>query len=326
MKTEKETIPATALQRDHGGADLQPGMLYLPNESRFNASYLSEPLTAYATGIKPDQKIEEALRFIAPTVEVARNFEFFQNVEGESFYMDADNERAIGAAFKEVKYSGKKNLGKTRNHGPTTIIDDDEDGIPGFKERRVAKLKQRVQLNSLARAYAALLAAVGPGTASVWAANADPDGLLLAAIDAAGDSRGVEPNALLLGRSAWIARFLNYRSSKTATTWANSTMTLQQVAALLGLDNAQQIITRYAVNATAKTKVVGSVAIGFFRQDSPDTDDPSTVKRFVTPIDGGLRVFEQRLDAKRTAITVEHYESVIGFGGAGTFRLNVSAS
>jgi hypothetical protein len=325
MKTENETIPASALQRDHGGADLQPGMLYLPNESRFNASYLSEPLTAYATGIKPDQKIEEALRFIAPTVEVARNFEFFQNVEGESFYTDADDERAIGAAFKEIKYSGRKNLGKTRNHGLTTILDDDEDGIPGFKERRVAKLKQRVQLNSLMRAYAALLAAVGNGTASDWgAANADPDALLLQAIDTAGDNRGVEPNALLMGRAAWIKRFLAYRSDKKNATWGNSTMTLEQVGALLGLDDAQQIITRYAVNRNTKAKVAGSVAIGFFRQESPDVDDPSTVKRFVTPINGGLRVFEQRLDAKRTAITVEHYESVIGFGGAGTFRLNVA--
>ncbi|MDR1304470.1 MAG: hypothetical protein LBK76_04520 [Verrucomicrobiales bacterium] len=324
MKDQVTTF--APLHSDNGGADLQPGLLYLPNDSRFNSSYLSEPLTAYATGVKVDQRVQQALDFIAPQVDVARNFEFFQNVEGESFYTDADDERAIGAAFKEVKYSGKKNLGKTRNHGLTMILDDDEEGIPGFKERKVAKLKNRVLMNSLMRAYAALLAATGAGTGSVWGAGTDPDALLMQAVKAGTDDRGIAPNALLLGRAAWLARFLAYRGSKSNTTWQLSTMVLQQVAELTGMTASQFIDARYAVTKTTKAEVVGSVAIGFFSQNAPDLDDPSTVKRFVTPISGGLRVFEQRLDAKRTAITVEHYESIIGFGGAGTFRLNVSSA
>lgn len=314
------------LEEDGGGNAVRSGMLYLPNDGRFASSYLSEPLNTFAPGAPVPSGVIEAVNFLAPEVQVGRNFEYFTGVEGENYYTDDDDERSIGAAFKEIKSTGKKALGKTRNRGLMQVLDKDEQGLPGAEERCVTRLKRRLWLNKLRRAYAALLAAAGAGTTSTWSLTSDPDALLMDAVDAAGDSRGVEPNALLMGRSAWITRFKAYRSQEGAGGFSSSGLSLDAVAALLNIDKALTIMTRYATSKTLKAKVVGSVAIGFFRQDNPDLEDPSTLKRFVTPVEGGIRVYRQELDAKRIAISVEDYDEIIGFGGAGTFRLNVAAS
>ena len=47
------------IPRDSGR--LEPGQLYLANESRFNSAFFSEPLTTYATGWRDPHKIEELL-------------------------------------------------------------------------------------------------------------------------------------------------------------------------------------------------------------------------------------------------------------------------
>src|SRR4051812_7605082 len=87
--------------RDNGA--IQPGEVYLANESRFNAAFFSEPLTVYATGWRDPNNLEALLDFLAPPVQVGRRFEYKKADNTEAFLSEADDQRAIGADFKRVE-------------------------------------------------------------------------------------------------------------------------------------------------------------------------------------------------------------------------------
>ena len=105
--TEQMTLPLIALPEtfaafrpeerlapDNGR--LTPGQVALANESRFNASFYSEPLTAYAVGWRDQNHIEETLDFLFPPVQAGRRFEFKKADNAEAFYSETDDQRAIG--------------------------------------------------------------------------------------------------------------------------------------------------------------------------------------------------------------------------------------
>ena len=56
--------PEERLAQDNGR--LTPGQVALANESRFNAAFYSEPLTAYAVGWRDPNQLEETLDFLFP--------------------------------------------------------------------------------------------------------------------------------------------------------------------------------------------------------------------------------------------------------------------
>ena len=73
MNTTLENVNALArlestsrLERDNGA--ILPGQVCLANESRFNTSFFSEPLTTYATGWRDPNHLEALLDFVAPPV------------------------------------------------------------------------------------------------------------------------------------------------------------------------------------------------------------------------------------------------------------------
>ena len=103
---------------------------------------------------------------------------------------------------------------------------------------------------------------------------------------------------------------LAHRAQTSAGGFANAGMTEAQVAAFLGVDQVFKSTARYQSAAASKTAVVANLVLMFAAMGGADTEDPSNIKRFVSPtISGGdLRVYTQQVGSKLYDITVEHYE------------------
>lgn len=311
-----------AILADQGGAN-QPGEIYLANEARFTSATFSQPLTTFSVGWKDNENILATLNFIAPEVVVGRRFEFKKATNAEMLLSETDDVRAIGSPFKRVEYTGSTVNEKTLNKGLTIRIDKD-DMVDGDEERAVMRLKTRLFRNDLRRAVAILLAVDSSGTNKTWGSSGTPDKDLLGAIIAAGDSAGIDPNRLLFGAAAWQLRYGSLEAQATAGAFAGLALTPDQVAQKLGLSGGRVSNERYQSAASTKTKVVGSYAVVFFGEDGVGKDDPSNVKRFVTPVGPeGMRVFRDEKD-KYVDITVEHYSNIVSTSSLGVAKLNIS--
>lgn len=311
-----------AILADQGGAN-QPGEIYLANEARFTSATFSQPLTTFSVGWTDKENILATLNFIAPEVVVGRRFEFKKSTNAEEFLSETDDLRAIGSTFKRVEYKGTTVNEKTLNKGLTIRLDKDE-MVDGDEERAVMRLKTRLFRNDLRRAGASLLAAAGNGTNKTWGSSGKPDGDVMAAIVAAGDGSGVSPNRLLYGLAAWQLRYASYEQQATAGAFAALNQTADQVAQKLGLSGGRVSSERFQSGTSSKSKVIGSFAVVFFGEDGVGKDDPSSVKRFVTPVGPeGVRVYRDEKD-KFVDITVEHYSNIVATSTVGSEKLNIS--
>ncbi|WP_269540148.1 hypothetical protein [Cerasicoccus fimbriatus] len=302
-----------------------PNEILAANESRFNAAHFSEALTAFTTGWKDPENLAALLDFVAPSVPVGRRFEFKKADNAEAFFSETDDVRAIGSAFKRVEYSGETVQAKTLNKGLTVRVDHDEITTDDWEERTVQILLQRLWRNELRRAITALDTAATNAN-KVWDGSSNPDGDLRAMLIAAADESGVRPNRLILGEGAWDLRASAYEGQDNAGANAGASYTLDQLAKKLFLEDARVFSSRYQSSASAKSAIVGNAVYAFFGQQALSKDEPSNLKRFVTPTDGGdFRVYRED-HAKFTDITVEHYSSVIATSGLGVRKLTVSAA
>lgn len=308
---------------DQGSANI-PGEIYLANEARFTSATFSQPLTTFSVGWKDTDDILATLQFVAPEVPVGRRFEFKKAVNAEQLLSETDDVRAIGAPFKRVEYAGTTVNEKTLNKGLTIRLDKDE-LVDGDEERAVMRLKTRLFRNDLRRAIALLLAIDSTGTAKTWSSGSPkPDKDLMDAISAAGDDAGIDPNRLLFGLAAWQHRYGAYEGQASAGAFSGLSMTPEQVAQKLGLVAARVSRERFQSTVTAKAKVVGSFAVVFFGEDGVGKDDPSSLKRFVTPAGAeGVRVYRDEKD-KFIDITVEHYSNIVQTSSVGTKKLVIS--
>lgn len=307
---------------------MKVGDIGLANEARFTSRHYSEPLTTYVTGWRDPNNIEDTLNFIAPPVQVGRRFEFKKANNAEEFLSEADDVRAIGAAFKRVEFTGTSVTDKTINKGLTIRLDYDEiSDMPGLREQAVRRLKQRILRNELRRVVT-VVAAAANNTAKTWdtTAGKDPDQDVLTELIAAVDQSGVRPNRLLYGDVAWNKRGLSHRAQTTASGFSSSGMTVDQVAGLLGVDRIMVSRERYQSAAATKSKVTPDIVLFFFAQNDVAVDDPSNVKRFWSACEGGgmFRVYEQQVNMKFTDITVEHYSNCIVTSTTGLRKLTIS--
>jgi hypothetical protein len=309
-------------------ADLPAGVIALANESRFVSTHYSEALTQFTVGYRDPENLLAAVDYIAPPVPVGRRFEWKKADNSQAFLTETDDERAIGAGFKKVEYSGSTQLGKTVNRGLTYVLDTDEDGGATTEESIVAMLQQRIIRNKYRRAITALLA-ISAGSASVWSAVAQPDELMRAALAAAQLDSGLFPNRGLVGLAAWNLRSAGMAAQNNAGAYAALAKTPAQVAADLMLDDLRIDKALYQQTKTAKAAIVGSNFIGFLARDGLTKDDPSHLKQFYSPAGGGrFRVYRKVTGPadKFVEITVEHYESIIGTSTIGLARLNITGS
>jgi hypothetical protein len=322
MKHQIEFDPLPALLEDTGRQ--APGVVCLANEERFTAAHFSEPLTAYAVGWTDPENIRGTLDAMCPRVDVSRRFEFKQALNAESFLSEADDIRAIGSPFKRVEFKGSSTNERTLNKGLTMRLDRD-DLVPGQEERDTARLIARLYRNDLRRA-AALIVAAATNTNKTWDTTAlkDPDADVLADLITSGDARGINPNTVVYGETAWQKRSLSHRAQNTAGGFASASLTPEALAQLLGVARVLISRERYQSGAATKTKIVSAYVLMYFAQGNISKDDPSDVKQFVTPTESGdVRVYREE-HAKYIDITVEHYSNIVMTGSTGVRMFTVS--
>jgi hypothetical protein len=324
----------------------QLGQIYgLANDSRFIETNFSEPLTTFAVGYQDPNNIEDALEFFAPKVIVpGRLFEWKKWSNAEEFYQEVDDQRAIGADFKRVEYTGIDQTAKTINKGLMMLIDLDQVPLqmPGWENRFVAKLVRRLLRNELYRAIAILVGATTP-TTKKWDVNTDPDSDIVQAGVTSADSQGFQFNRVGYGHSAWAQRFLSLRGNANAAKFATAGMTPEQLAPVLGVDECYVVKERYQSTKSTKSQVVGAQVAMFTARPGQDVEDPSNIKRFVSPppnvfTDAGgaeitrpqgaldLNVYMRQVSAKIVQISVEHYSNIILTSNLGIVVYNISSS
>lgn len=314
---------ASPVLLDH--AQLVPGAVALANEARLTTATYSEPLTQYLVGWKDPEDLESKINYIAPRVPVGRRFEFKAAKNSEAFLSETDDLREIGSAFKRVEYRGDTVLGKTRNRGLTIRLDRDELGGLMSEERAVALLRQRILRNTYRRAMTALLA-LANNTAQVWAAAEAPDEDMRTAIADAQLKSGMFPNRGIIGLVAWNYRATAYAASDKAGAFAGLAKSAREVGQMIGLEDLRTDASLYQSTATAKTRILASIAVFFYAQDFVDNSDPTHVKRFVSPVDGGgdMRVHREEVGPKFVDITVEHHDDVVGTSTVGAEKLTIT--
>lgn len=300
-----------------------PGTISAANEARFTAGNYSEALTAYTAGWRDGENLRALLDFIAPPVPVARRFEFKKALNSEAFLSETDDVRAVGAPFKRVEYGGETVNEKTLNKGLTVRVDHDDALGDDWQERHVGRLMQRLLRNEIRRALAAL-AAVATSEDVTWDASANPDADLRLALSLGTDAGGVRPNRLLFGEGAWDLRAAAYEAQTAPAAGRAAGLLPEELARKLFVDGARVVSARYQETATAKAAVLGNTVYLYRAQDGLMKDEPSNIKRFVTPAEGGLfRVYVEP-SAKFTDLTVEHYSNVVITSSLGVRALAVS--
>lgn len=294
---------------------LQHGDVAIANDARFTESYFSQPLTTFAVGWKDGENLDAELEFVAPSISVPRRFEYAEDNSAEEFLSETtDDVRAIGADFKRVEYKGTKTSAKTANRGLTMRVDLDEVADKAnWETMYTEKLLRRVKRGALRRAVT-LLAAAATNTAKTWdtSSGKDPDQDVLSDIVTSTTAIGIKPNKVLYGDTAWSKRILAHRAQSSAGGFASAGISEEELAAWLGVDRVMRSRARYQSTSSAKAEIVSNLVLMFMALDGQDTEEPSNIKRFVTPTASGgpFRVYTQQIGAKLYDITVEHYDLI----------------
>lgn len=340
-----ETDPLGQIRFDSGGG-YKAGDIFFANDSRFIETYYSEPLTNFSTGWRDPNNIEATLEFFAPAVPVGRRFEWKAATNAEEFLSEiVDDQRAIGADFKVVKYTGSDVTDKTLNRGLSIIVDLDNVANTGlgsgvaapWQTNAVAKLTRRLYRNSYRRALAALSAA-SVGQTFNWASQpaapgitpVNPDLDIQSDLITQTDLTGVRNNRVAYGDSAFLYRQQAYGSQNNPAGYLGYNANPEgSMAAALMVDKVLISRERYQTSASAKSQILGAVVYSFFANSGVDTEDPSNVKRFVSMFDaeqgGGLfRVYVQQISSKLVAITVEFYEKIVITYSTGIRKLTIT--
>ena len=69
---------------------------------------------------------------------------------------------------------------------------------------------------------------------------------------------------------------------------------------------------RFSDRGGPLAEIVNNLVLMFFASPGADIEDPSNIKRFVSPTESGgpYRVYVQQVTSKLVDITVEHYELI----------------
>lgn len=318
MVNEARVLPATH--------DLAPGCIALVNDSRLVGANYNESLTQFTVGYRDPENLISVVDYVAPPVPVGRRFDWKKSDNVKDFLTETDDERAIGAGFKRVEYSGSEQTSKTRNRGLMYILDRDEDGGATTEEQIVAMLQQRIIRNKYRRAITAL-SAITAGNAAVFSGATQPDEILKASLAAAQLETGVYPNRGLIGLAAWNLRSAAYAGNDKAGAFSGLVKKPADVAGDLFLDDLRVDKAVYQSGAAAKSRIVPQSFFGFHGRDGLMKDDPSTLKQFYTPIEGKRwRVFRKLTGPgdKFIEIIVEHYEIIVATSPIGVARENIA--
>lgn len=312
------------------GARNEPNIVYAANEARFTSVNYSEPLTQYVTGWRnPSLDLAALLEECFPQVEVGRRFEFKQSVNAEAFLSEADDIRAIGSGFKRVEYTGTTVNQKTLNKGLTIRIDQDDQFGDMWQEQAAGRLKDRLLRNELRRGFA-LLEAAATTNSSLWNADTVPDKDLRDRLRAAKNTSGLRPNRVIYTDDAFDLRADAYEAAarENAGSLRAADAAPGELAAKLRVDSVKVMGEIYQSGASAKSLLMTELCVLMYMAISgASKDDPSNVKRFVTPTGagGGFRTYVKEHE-KFTDISVEHYANTVITYTGGIEKLTVAAA
>jgi len=313
-----------------GRGNIEPGVIYTANASRFVQGNFDEPLTQYAVGFQDPENIEESLEFVAPKVSVPRRFTYAVWSNPQEFLSEDDDTRGEDGDFKRVEYTSTKSSSQTVLRGLCVRVDREEFvDSPTWEQQIVGAIMRRLLRNSYRRAFAALSAAAS-NTGKTWtvAATANPDSDLRLMRKAYQDLAGLRPNRILMGDAAWTARYTAYAGQLTAGSIANCNLTEAQVASLVGVNGLKVSYERYQSAVAAKSQVVGLYVLGFLATGGSALMDPSNIKRFVSPTEGGtpFKVWRQEVGPTMVDIAVMHYENTVVTSTLGVQQYTITAS
>lgn len=279
------------------------------SNARLDVTTFSEPLTAFSVGYKEPEKLDELVEFLAPSIPVSRRFEYKKANEKEGFLSETDDLRTIGSSFKRVEYSGESIQGKTLNKGLTIRIDHDNIMEPDWQERTVQILIQRLYRNELRRIIQIIDQAANE-TLLNWNDTANPDLDLQKILAQATDESGIRPNRLIFGEEAWLQRQRIYELKNSSLGLHNAILGKTELAQKLLVKEIHTIHARYQSDK-AKERFIDNCIYAYFAQNGLNKDEPSNLKRFVTPaFNGGKFGVYLEEHAKYTDISVEHYSHI----------------
>jgi hypothetical protein len=305
-----------------------PGVLALANESRLEGSTYSEGVSNFVLGVLGTDlaPLQAELDLMAPPVRTARRFEYMTSPTGLSFLADQNDERAIGADFRKIDARGATVNAKTANRGLSYTLDRDE-MVDGSTEQTAKWLTAILLRNDLLRVNS-VLAAAATNTDVTFSASTDPDGLIETGLLAAHTARGLYPNLVVCGLTAWAARKSAYRASTKAGALGLAAMTPADVAGVLGVDKFHQskTVTKATKNGS-KTSFLSNLIYAYYTDDVVSKDDASNIKRFWTPCDGGeqFRVYVDDSKAKTVEVIVEQYSTIAATDTTGIRKFTVTA-
>lgn len=312
--------------KDVGSGPNKYGMVCAANTARFEGSHYSEGVSNFLVGVLGAelQPLRDELKRLAPPVRVGRRFEFKKNKKDIAFLADQDDERAIGASFAKIDDKRDSVDAKTVNRGLTMTLDRD-DMLDGDIEQTAQLLTAILLRNDIRRAVAALNTAA-TNTNKTWNGDANPDGDMAVDLNEAMIARGVMPNKVVAGSTAWLYRRAAYEASEKAGALLLANRTPAEVASALGVDEVHISKTVYrAKKGGEKTSLLANYVFMYYLDDLVSKDDGSNLKRFWTPCDGGeeFRVYVDDSQAKTVTVTVEQYSliSAVDTGGIRKFTV-----
>ena len=290
-------------------------------EAQFNQNNYSEVLTAFTRDWKDNEGLEALLNFIAPKVPVARRFEYKQTPADQIFCSEIDDERASGSGFKHIRFSGDAVQAKTLNKGLTIRVDADDIVGDDWQIRYVHLLMKRLFRNELRRAIKALKENANV-IEKAWNDESQPDVDVRQILLNMTKENGFAPNRLLFGELAWYLRQDCYALQDNAGARISSEMSREGLAEKLLVEDVK-LLKKQNLGLQGN-EITGNEIFAFYAQNGLLKDEPSNIKRFVTPNnDGGLfRVYMEE-HTKFVDITVEHYSNIVVTSEAHIAQINV---
>ena len=306
------------------------GRMTTANESLFDQTHYSEPMTNYAVGWTDEEGYDALVEFLAPSFPAPGElFEYLSFDNAEEFLSDEtiDDLRAIDADFKTVDYTQQMNTGKIANRGLRVELDWDRiKNDPIWQQRWTGRILRRLKRNQARRA-AALMIASATSDALTWNADStQPD------IDVANqkilsaNATGIKPNRLLYGESAWQVRITAYGLSNSLSAAAGLARDINGVGALLQMQ--AMIDAGRFQNGGTKSQIIGSNILLFTGMAGAQPEDPTNLKLAWTNCQTGMRfgVYVRQISVKKWEIVVEHYELLFAASVLGVLVLPVSNS
>lgn len=303
-----------------------PNMITAINAALMTEQNFQQPLTTYATGWR-DADLTAELALLAPSVQVSDRFEYSKATNVEEFFADTDDARAPRGEFKTVEYTETKVQAKTYNRGLQVIVEKKE-LLNGGAEKLTGKLMRRILRNKLRRAVALYLANA-TNVAKTWdtTAGKDPDQDIMTTLITAANKSGLRPNRVAFGDTAFSKRALAHRAQTTAGGFASASMSLEQIAAILGVDQVGISKARYSDAATTKAEVLSNIVLLFYAIEQMDTEDGSNIKDFYSPCDASgsqFAVYQWDVGAKMAGLAVEHNELMALTSTLGLYKMTIS--